>query len=141
MKNYEKLSKEELIKLLLEKEQNNSDWVKIPELKIEVEKEIHDKGKSWEELELVEKENQEKLLTKDEIIFLYNNKNYRELLGLRNTFEFIQKYIDNFPVARFDADSDGAGLNCSRDAEDSGDALGVRFKRKIIENDNNERQT
>jgi hypothetical protein len=116
--------------------QDKDKWLKIPELGIEVEIEVHDKEKSWDELKLSEKENE--LLTVEQCIFLANSKYAKKLKMDGNSSKddfFIQQPFKinrkNKDVARFDANSDRADLDCYWDPSVTNDALGVRFVRKI----------
>lgn len=85
--------------------------IKIPELKIEVETEVHDKGKKLPDIKIP---NEWRLLTMQEMIFLYNN--YEKELNLTDTWEFIEqpfkKFMDKY--TRFDASSGCAYVNCVR---------------------------
>jgi hypothetical protein len=113
------------------------DWLKIPELGIEVEIEVHDKDKSWKELNLSSKE--EQLLTAEQCIFLVNNEKYSKILkmdGSSTDDDFFIKQPFNFNkkngyVAYFGVSSDGAYLYCDWDADYSNSYRGVRFVRKI----------
>ena len=104
--------------------------MKIPELKIEVELEIHDKGKYLKDIEIPKGL---RLLKINEIIFLYNN--YKKELNMENTWEFFEQpfteYKNKNYNARLDAYGSGAGLYCGRDPGDSDSSLGVRFCREI----------
>jgi len=111
-------------------------WLDIPELKISVEIEVHDKDKSWDDLGLSDRE--EELLTLEQCIWLANSKYAKQLKmdgsSSKDDF-FIKQPFDlnrkNGYVARFYADSDGAYLNCGRDSSVSVSNLGVRFVRGL----------
>lgn len=113
---------------------NESEWINIPELGIEVEIEVHDKGKSYNELNLKDKE--DKLLTVEQCIFLANSK-YSKILkmdGSSSTDDFYIKQPFNLNkknnyVAGFVALSDGAGLYCGSNPSNTVAFLGVRFAR------------
>ncbi len=116
---------------------DESKWLKIPELKIEVEIEVHDKDKSWDELGL--KDREKELLTAEQTIWLANSKYAKQLKmdGSSSSDDFfIQQPFDlsrkNGYVARFIADSGYAYLNCDRNSVNSYSNLGVRFVRKKI---------
>ena len=119
------------------KEVDNEEWIKIPELGIEVQKDVNNKNKSWDELGLSEKEDQ--LLTSEQCIWLANSK-YAKALKMdgssSNDDFFIKQPFDlnrkNGYVARFYAGSGCADLYCDWDASDAGSDLGVRFVRKKI---------
>ncbi len=116
--------------------ENSKGWLDIPELKISVEIEVHDKDKSWDDLKLSEREKE--LLTAEQCIWLANSK-YAEQLKMDGSSTkddfFIQQPFDlsrkNGYVARFNVDSDFANLGCNRDSDYSYSMLGVRFVRKI----------
>jgi len=122
----------------LQKEKDKSEWIKIPELKIEVQSKIHHKGKSYNELkeEFGEEYLEKNLLTYNQLKELRNLEHDGKYdLGLKKTYEFV-KQEDLFMkekgyVARFDADSGYADLDCGGDSSNSDSGLGVRFKREI----------
>ncbi len=58
-------------------ENDLSKWLDIPELKIFVEIEVHDKNKSWDELGLSKREKE--LLTVEQCIWLANSKYAKKL--------------------------------------------------------------
>ena len=106
--------------------------IKIPELKIEVEIEIHDKGKYLKDIQIPE---DWRLLRVDELIFLFNNEKYNRLLNLKNTWEFMEQPFKlnnkNNYVAKFIAYSGRASLGCDGHSDISGSLLGVRFCKNI----------
>jgi len=116
-------------------EDDPSKWLDIPELKISVEIEVHDKNNSWDDLKLSEREKE--LLTAEQCIWLANSK-YAKTLKMDGSSDsddfFIQQPFNlsrkNGYVARFYADSDYADLDCYRIASLSYSYLGVRFVRK-----------
>ncbi len=116
--------------------EDSKGWLDIPELKISVEIEVHDKNKSWDNLGLFEKEDQ--LLTSEQCIWLANSKYAKELKmdgsSTKDDF-FIKQPFDlnrkNGYVARFVADSDFCYLGCDGYSGDSSSGLGVRFAKKI----------
>jgi len=116
-------------------ENDPSKWLDIPELKISVEIEVHDKNKSWGELGL--KDREKELLTTEQCIWLANSK-YAKTLKMdgssSNDDFFIQQPFDlnrkNNYVAWFYAGSGYAGLDCDWVSDDSDSDLGVRFIRK-----------
>ena len=117
-------------------ENDPSKWLDIPELKISVELEVHDKNESWDELELAKREKE--LLTTEQCIFLANSKYAKQLKmdgsSSKDDF-FIQQPFNlsrkNGYVAGFYANSGCANLNCGVGSNDSSSTLGVRFVRKI----------
>jgi len=118
------------------KDDEDNIWVKIPELNIEVEKDVHDKNKSWNDLELNSREKE--LLTAEQAIWLSNSKYAKELKldGSSNQDDFfIQQPFKlnrkNGLVARLDANSGRAYLACLRLPEDSASSFGVRFCRTL----------
>lgn len=106
------------------------ETIKIPELKIEIETKIHDKGKILKDVNIPKGW---RLLTVSEVIFLSNNQKYRKLLNMVDTWEFIEQPFDfnrsKQYVAGFNADSDRAGLYCNWNPRYSDPSLGVRFVR------------
>lgn len=115
-------------------EEDKSNWVKIPELKIEIQNKIHDKNKSYDELiEMYGDDLEETLPTYAQLQFLRNSKKYCKELGLLDTWEFVKQEDEiskkNGYVARFGADSDDCCLYCVRYSWYSDSGLGVRFVR------------
>ena len=115
--------------------EDSKGWLDIPELNISVEIDVHDKDKSWDELNLSAKEDQ--LLTSEQCIWLANSK-YAKALKMDGSSEkddfFIKQPFDlsrkNGYVARFDAYSNWANLYCGRNPSCRNSNLGVRFVRK-----------
>ena len=115
--------------------QSSTGWLDIPELKISVEIEVHDKDKSYDEFGL--KDRDDELLTSEEVIWLANSKYAKQLKmdgsSSKDDF-FIQQPFNlsrkNGYVARFGANSDYANLNCDGYSNDSVSDLGVRFVRR-----------
>ena len=75
------------------------------------------------------------LWTYIDCVKLHNNEKLRRKLNLGNCWFFIKQPFDfnrkkNF-VARLDANSDGASMDCDRVPAYSDDRLGVRFKWKV----------
>jgi len=116
-------------------EDDPNKWLNIPELKISVEIEVHDKNKSWDELNLSDREKE--LLTVEQCIWLANSK-YAKKLKMDGSSDsddfFIQQPFNlnrkNNYVAWFYADSGCADLYCDWYSDDSDSTLGVRFVRK-----------
>ena len=115
---------------LIEAEENKVPTLIIKELKIEVEKNIHDKDKCLKDIIIPKGW---RLLKTSEIIFLFNN--YKEELNLADAWEFIKQPFklnnQNGHVARFGAYSDRAYLSCGRLPDNHNAGLGVRFVRDI----------
>ncbi len=112
-----------------------TSWLDIPELKISVEIEVHDKDKSWDDLGLSERE--EELLTSEEVIWLANSKYAKQLKmdgsSSKDDFFFKQPFDlsrKNGYVARFYAGSVYAYLDCYGGSSFSDSYLGVRFVRR-----------
>ena len=122
----------------LKKEQDKSEWVKIPEEKFEIQSKIHHKGKSYDELkeEFGEEYLEKHLPTYDQLKNLKNLEHQGKYnLGLKDTWEFV-KQEDLFMkekgrVARFFAYSGGVVLCCYMYSSDSVSYLGVRFVRPL----------
>ncbi len=115
--------------------EDSKGWLDIPELKISVEVEVHDKDKSWDDLNLSEREDE--LLTSEEVIWLANSKYAKQLkmdgTSSKDDFFFKQPFDlsrKNGYVAGFCADSGCAGLDCGGGSSGSGSGLGVRFVRR-----------
>jgi len=76
-----------------------------------------------------------RLWTMAECIKLHNNPNYRKILELEDCWFFIKQPFEfnkeKGSVARFDANSGVAYLNCSWSPDDHDAGLGVRFVRKV----------
>ncbi len=116
--------------------EDSTAWLDIPELGISVEKEVHDKNKSWDDLNLSEREKE--LLTVEQCIWLANSKYAKQLKidgsSTKDDF-FIQQPFDlnkkNGYVAWFYLGSDCAILDCYWYSDYSYSSLGVRFARKI----------
>jgi len=112
-------------------------WLDIPELKISVEIEVHDKDKSWDKLGLSEREGE--LLTDEQCKFIMNTPKYAKILKMDGSSTkddfFIKQPYDinrrNGYVARFYAGSGYAYLNCGEYPSGSGSYLGVRFVRAL----------
>ena len=118
------------------KEITNEDWIKIPELGIEVQKDVHDKGESWDNLNLSKREKD--LMTAEQCIWLANSKYAKKLKMDGSSSDddfFIQQPFDlsrkNNYVARFYANSDYADLDCYENSDYSNSTLGVRLIKKL----------
>lgn len=120
------------LKEKLKKENEKNDWIKIPELKIEVQTKIHHKNKTYAECEK-DLEKGESIPTYEQVQWLRNSK-YKDKLNLDDSYEFVQNpdniSKENGYVARFYADSGYAGLGCGGGSSGSDSVLGVRFVRK-----------
>ena len=116
--------------------EDSKGWLDIPELKISVEIEVHDKNKSWDKLGLSEREDE--LLTSDQCIWLANSK-YAKTLKMDGSSTkddfFIKQPFDlnrkNGYVARFYAGSGFADLDCVWGSSGTDSDLGVRLCKKI----------
>ena len=115
--------------------EDSRGWLYIPELKISVEVEVHNKDKSYDDLGLSKREDE--LLTSEEVIWLANSKYAKQLKmdgsSSKDDFFFKQPFDlsrKNGYVAGFYADSDCAYLDCGGSSSDSGSNLGVRFVRR-----------
>ena len=117
--------------------EDSKGFLDIPELKISVEIEVHDKNKSWDELGLSEKEDE--LLTDEQCKFIMNTSKYAKILKMDGSSSkddfFIKQPYDlnrkNGYVARFFAYSGYANLNCVESSSYSYSDLGVRFVRAL----------
>lgn len=115
--------------------ENLSGWLDIPELKISIEIEVHNKNESWDDLSLSQREDE--LLTHEEVVWLANSKYAKQLKmdgsSSKDDFFFKQPFDlsrKNGYVAGFYAISDCADLGCYRDSSYSNSVLGVRFVRR-----------
>ena len=117
----------------LKKENDKSDWIKIPELKIEVQSKIHHKDKTYAECEK-DLSKEESIPTYEQIQWLRNSK-YRDQLNLKDSWEFVQNpdkiSKENGYVAGFFALSGFAYLDCDVGSSYSISVLGVRFVRGL----------
>ena len=120
------------LKEQLKKENEKNDWIKIPELKIEVQTKIHHKSKTYAECEEDLSEG-ESIPTYEQIQWLRNSK-YKDQLNLDDSYEFVQNpdniSKDNGYVAGFYAVSGYAYLGCDWVSSYSYSYLGVRFVRR-----------
>ena len=121
----------------LQKENDKSDWIEIPELKIEIQTKIHHKGKSYDQLkeEFGEGYLEKHLPTYNQLQKLRNLEHKGEYkLGLIDTWEFVRQEDmiskKNGYVAWFYGGSGYADLDCGRVSSSSGSYLGVRFVRR-----------
>ena len=115
--------------------EDSTGWLDIPELKISIEIEVHDKNKSFKKLGLKDRENE--LLTHEEVIWLANSKYAKQLKmdgsSTEDDFFIKQPFPQNEKngyVARFCAYSGCAGVYCGEGSSDSYSGLGVRFVRR-----------
>ncbi len=121
------------------KEENKKDFIYIKELGIEVQKEIHHKNKSYNDLvkEFGKEFLEENLPTYSELQALRNLEHKGKYkLGLIDTWEFVKQEDEiskkNDRIAGFNAGSDCCYLGCYRYSSYSDSYLGVRFiKRKV----------
>ena len=106
--------------------------IKIKELKIEVETQIHDKGNKLSDIKIPKGW---RLLKAQEVITLHNK--YAKELNMLDTWEFTEQPFElnkqKSYVARFIAFSDRAFLFRGRDPEYSSSSLGVRFCKDITD--------
>ena len=120
------------LKEQFKKESEKKEWIKIPELKIEIQTKIHHKNKNYTECEK-DLEKGESIPTYEQIQWLRNSK-YKDQLNLDDSYEFVQNpdniSKENGYVAGFFADSDCAYLDCGRSSSYSYSDLGVRFVRR-----------
>ena len=135
---FKKESELKELKEKLKKKQDISEWIYIPELKIEVQTKIHHKNKKYKECE-GDLSKGESIPTYEQIQWLRNSK-YKDQLNLVGTWEFVQNpdniSKENNYIARFCAYSYFAVLDCDRGSDYSDSTLGVRFVRKKISKGN-----
>lgn len=118
-----------------EKEVKIGKTIVIKDLGIEVETKISQKGTPWDDV--IYPKGWRKL-TKDEIWSLYADKKLRKQLNLNDTWEFIETFVEDFPVSRFQAHACRAYLDCyagprEHHSSDSAKAVGIRFCRDMQE--------
>lgn len=116
--------------------EDSQGWLDIPELGISVEIEVHDKDKSWDSLNL--KDREKELLTIEQCIWLANSKYSKTLNMDGNSTEddfFIQQPFalnrKNGYVARFFSGSGRLDLWTGCGFVNAYSTLGVRFVRII----------
>lgn len=119
--------------------ENSKRWLDVSDVLgkgYEVEIEVHDKNKSWDDLDL--KYGDERLLNIEQVIKLANSKHAKILkmdgISSKDDFFIDQPFEFNKKkgkVARFYAVSDGLDLIAGGNSVGSYSYLGVRFVRKI----------
>ena len=117
---------------------SKNGWIYIPELKVYVEKDVHYKGYSYNQLkEIYGKGFEKMLLTKKQVELLRDNLQYSKTFKLKGTYDndfFIQQYDKDDKKRGYVADfCVGGGRSYFYSYWDSGDAYsgrGVRFCRK-----------
>ena len=118
---------------------SKDDWIYIPELQVYIEKDVHHKNHSYDQLkEIYGKDFEKMLLTKTQVEVLDASKTYRKIFKMRtwsNDF-FIQQYNSENKrqgyVAVFGGGGDGSDFDSNWDSCDAYDFRGVRFVRKKI---------
>jgi len=118
---------------------DKEDWIYIPELELYVEREVHHKGYSYDQLkEIYGKDFEKMLLTKAQVEVLDANKSYRKIFKMRtldNDF-FIQQFNEENKkrgyVAGFCSGGVGSYFGSYRDSDSADSYRGVRFCRKKI---------
>ncbi len=125
------------LKIKQNDESSNAEWVKIPGTNLEVTKDVLHKGKSYNEIIKLKKQEEELLSLKMIGIICEHQELLKQLKmdssSTNDDFFFKQPFPqnkENDRVAGFYADSDGAGLDCGYGSSSSGSILGVRFVRK-----------
>lgn len=127
------------------KQINQDDWLKIPELNIEVEINVHDKNISYIDGVKTLKPGERFLSLmreKDwvnEVVFLENHPEYSKILKMDGSSSNDDFYIEqpfnlneeNNYEAGFIANSGWAVLSCGRDPSSTDSSLGVRKCRNL----------
>jgi hypothetical protein len=128
---------QEIVKPKGKLKDDKDGWIYIPELEVYVEKDVHDKGKSYDELNEKYGKNFEKmLLTKSQTEVLDASKTYRKIFKMRtlNNDFFIQQYNEENKkhgyVAVFYSVRGRSGFDSDWDSWYAYDFRGVRFVRK-----------
>ena len=122
--------------------ENKEGWIWIPELKVYIEKDVHHKNYSYDQLkEIYGKGFEKMLLTKSQVEVLDASKTYRKIFKMRtwNNDFFIQQYNEDNKkrglVADFCSGGGWSGFGSDRYSDDADDFRGVRFVRKKISKD------
>ena len=131
---------QEIVKIKPFKKVDNKDgWIWIPELEVYVEKDVHHKNYSYDQLkEIYGKDFENMLLTKSQVEVLDASKTYRKIFKMRtwNNDFFIQQYNEENKkqglVAVFYSDWSGSFFYSGSYSNDAVDYRGVRFVRKKI---------
>jgi hypothetical protein len=118
---------------------NDADWIYIPELQVYVEKEVHHKDHSYDQLkEIYGKDFEKMLLTKSQVEVLDASKTYRKIFKMRtwNNDFYIQQYNSENKkqgyVAGFCSGGGGSGFGSGWYSDCAYSYRGVRFVRKKI---------
>ncbi len=127
------------LRIELNNESNNQEWISIPETDYEVTKEVLHKGKTYKEIMQLKKP-EEELLTLKMIGIICEHPELMKQLKMDSSstnddFFFKQPFPQNEKnnyVAGFYAGSYCSYLNCDWDSGNSYSYLGVRFVRKKI---------
>ena len=128
-------------KLLSNNLKSSSGYIYIPEIKKEVEIEVHDKNKSYDDLKNIYGDNFESsLLTKQECAIILKNKEISNILKMdgssSNDDFFIQQFDEENKkegyVAVFFVNGGRSGFYSRRISKYAYDFRGVRFCRKKI---------
>jgi hypothetical protein len=130
---------EKELKEQIAKESNSSEWLDVSDVLpgIEVELNVHDKGKSYDDLGL--KDREDELLTVEQCIILANSKYSSQLKmdGSSSQDDFFIKQPFNVNrakgyVAGFYSGGDESCFGSYWDSDDASSCRGVRFCRKKI---------
>lgn len=119
---------------------SKDNWIWIPELKVYIEKDVHHKNYSYDQLkELYGKDFEKMLLTESQVEFLRDHSEYSRIFKLKHTL------TNDFFIQQFDEDDKkkgyvavffcgGGGSDFYSDWGSSGANVyrGVRFVRKKI---------
>jgi len=126
------------LKIELENESNKTKWIPIPETDYEVTKDVLHKGKSYDEIIKLKKQEEELLTLKMIGIICEHPDLLKELKmdssSTKDDFFFKQPFPNNEEIgraARFVANSNFAFLYCGGYSDYSYSGLGVRFVRKL----------
>lgn len=118
---------------------SKDNWIYIPELEVYIEKDVHHKNYSYDQLkELYGKDFEKMLLTKSQVEVLNASKTYRKIFKMRtwNNDFFIQQYNEEDKkkgyVAGFYCGWGGSVFDSGGDSGYAVGGRGVRFVRKKI---------
>ena len=83
---------------------SKDNWIWIPELKVYVEKDVHHKNYSYDQLkEIYGKGFEKMLLTKSQVEFLKDHSEYSKIFKLKHT------WTNDFFIQQYDADNKKEG--------------------------------
>lgn len=117
---------------------SKDNWIWIPELKVYIEKDVHHKNYSYDQLkEIYGKDFEKMLLTKSQVEFLKDHSEYSKIFKLKHTLTndfFIQQFDEDDKKQGYIADFycywDGSYFDSDRYSSDADGYRGVRMVRR-----------